>query len=91
MSESLDQFAVARERRRAEWTERLDRFARKAAPQTRPFAEALVSIVQPPVGARVLDVATGTGLVAVEAALACRIGWRRSGHRFLAGLGALRP
>lgn len=68
MSESQDQFAVARERRRAEWTERLDRFARKAAPQTRPFAEALVSIVQPPVGARVLDVATGTGLVAVEAA-----------------------
>lgn len=68
MSESQDQFAVARERRRAEWTERLDRFARKAAPQTRPFAEVLVSIVEPPVGARVLDVATGTGLVAVEAA-----------------------
>ncbi|MGH2614971.1 MAG: class I SAM-dependent methyltransferase [Thermomicrobiales bacterium] len=56
------------ERRRAEWTERVERFARDAAPRTRPFAEALVALVPPPVGGRVLDVATGTGLVAVEAA-----------------------
>jgi SAM-dependent methyltransferase len=56
------------ERRRAEWTERVERFAEHAAPRTRPFAEALVSLVPPPLAGRVLDVATGTGLVAVAAA-----------------------
>jgi SAM-dependent methyltransferase len=57
-----------RERRRAEWMERLETYARDAAPKLRPFAEALVELVPPPVAGRVLDVATGTGLVAVEAA-----------------------
>jgi SAM-dependent methyltransferase len=57
------------ERRRAEWTERIERYAKDAAPKTHPFAEALVARLPPAAGARVLDVATGTGLVAVEAAL----------------------
>jgi SAM-dependent methyltransferase len=57
------------ERRRAEWTERIERYAKDAAPKTHPFAEALVARLPPPAGARVLDVATGTGHVAVEAAL----------------------
>ncbi len=56
------------ETRRTEWTARVESFARDAAPRTRPFAAALVALVPPPFGGRVLDVATGTGLVAVEAA-----------------------
>ena len=56
------------ERQREEWTARVESFARDAAPRTRPFAEALVELVPPPRDGRVLDVATGTGLVAVEAA-----------------------
>src|SRR5215207_10571224 len=62
------QVRLASDRRRAEWTERIERYARDAAPRTRPFAEALVAFLPPAVGAHVLDVATGTGLVAVEAA-----------------------
>jgi SAM-dependent methyltransferase len=69
MNSADDQTASASDRRRAEWTERVERYARDAAPRTRPFAVALVDHLPPPVGARVLDVATGTGLVAVEAAL----------------------
>src|SRR5215217_4421345 len=68
MNPAEDQAALASDRRRAEWTERVERYARDAAPRTHPFAEALVGLLPPPVGARVLDVATGTGLVAVEAA-----------------------
>ena len=70
------QVRLASDRRRAEWTERVERYARDAAPRTRPFAEALVAFLPPPVGAQVLDVATGTGLVAVEAAR--RVGPRGS-------------
>jgi SAM-dependent methyltransferase len=70
------QAALASERRRAEWTERVERYARDAAPRTSPFAEALVALLPPTVGAHVLDVATGTGLVAVEAAR--RVGPRGS-------------
>jgi SAM-dependent methyltransferase len=55
-------------RRRAEWCERVEAYAREAVPKNRPFAVALVERVAPPVGARVLDVATGPGVVAVEAA-----------------------
>jgi SAM-dependent methyltransferase len=62
------QAAQASDRRRAEWTERIERYARDAAPRTQPFAVALIELLPPPVGARVLDVATGTGLVAAEAA-----------------------
>ena len=57
-----------RETQRAEWTARVESFARDAAPRTRPFAEALVELLPPPRGGRVLDVATGTGIVAAEAA-----------------------
>ncbi len=60
------------EQRRAEWVQRIEAYARDAAPKTRPYAEALVALVAPKPGARVLDVATGSGVVAVEAAL--RIG-----------------
>ena len=56
------------ETRRTEWTARVESFARDAAPRTKPFAVALVELEPPPLGGRVLDVATGTGLVAVEAA-----------------------
>lgn len=62
------QVVVPSERRRAEWTERVDSFATNAASRSRIFAEALVAFVAPPAGARVLDVATGSGVVAIEAA-----------------------
>jgi SAM-dependent methyltransferase len=52
----------------AEWSARVESFARDAASRTRPFAAALVDLVPPPRDGHVLDVATGTGLVAVEAA-----------------------
>jgi ubiquinone/menaquinone biosynthesis C-methylase UbiE len=45
----------------------VESFARDAAPRTRPFAAALVDLA-PPRNGPVLDVATGTLLVAVEAA-----------------------
>ncbi len=76
MNPTDDQATLVSDRRRAEWAERLERYARDAAPRTRPFAEALVAFLPPPVGAQVLDVATGTGLVAVEAAR--RVGPRGS-------------
>ena len=50
------------------WADRVEGFARDAAPRSRPFAAALVDIVPPPHGGNVLDVATGPGGVAVEAA-----------------------
>jgi SAM-dependent methyltransferase len=59
---------MTNERRQAEWVERVEYYAREAVDKTRPFAEALVALVDPPAGARVLDVATGPGVVAVEAA-----------------------
>jgi SAM-dependent methyltransferase len=76
MNRADDQAALASERRCAEWTERVERYARDAAPRTYPFAEALVALLSPAVGTHVLDVATGTGLVAVEAAR--RVGPRGS-------------
>jgi len=76
MHEGSSDTAQKSEQRHAEWTARVESFARDAAPRTRPFAEALVEFVPPPVGGHVLDVATGTGLVAIEAAK--RIGPRGS-------------
>jgi ubiquinone/menaquinone biosynthesis C-methylase UbiE len=76
MNRANDQVMLASKRRRAEWTERVERYARDASPRTYPFAEALVALLPPPVGAQVLDVATGTGHVAVEAAR--RVGPRGS-------------
>ena len=46
----------------------MERYAQRSAPRLRPFAAALVNLLPPPAGGRILDVATGTGLVAVEAA-----------------------
>ena len=63
-----DRDAAAREQRRTEWTARVESYAREAVGLNRPFAEALVSLVAPQEGARVLDVATGPGVAAVEAA-----------------------
>ena len=68
MSERVDQTTSASERRRVEWSERMERYAQRAAPRLRSFAAAMVALLPPPVEGRVLDVATGTGLVAVEAA-----------------------
>jgi SAM-dependent methyltransferase len=58
----------ASEQRRAEWAEHVEYYAREAVVHTRPFAEALVALVAPPPGARVLDVASGPGVAAVAAA-----------------------
>ena len=68
MPDRQDQTASVSERRRAEWSERVERYAERSAPKLRSFAAATVALSPPPVGGRVLDVATGTGLVAVEAA-----------------------
>ena len=59
---------MASERRRLEWTERMERYALRAVPRLKPFAAAMVTLLPPPHAGRILDVATGTGLVAVEAA-----------------------
>ena len=59
---------VASEQRRTEWSQRVETYAREAAGKNLPFATALVDLVAPPAGARVLDIATGPGVVAVEAA-----------------------
>src|SRR5947199_9983710 len=67
---------TASERMQRQWAERLDRYVREAVPRGRPFAIALVDLVPPPLAGRVLDVATGPGTVAVEAAT--RIGPRGS-------------
>jgi SAM-dependent methyltransferase len=57
-----------RERQRSEWAARAESYARRAAGVNAPFAQVLVATVAPATGARVLDVATGPGIVAVEAA-----------------------
>ena len=68
MSDRVNQAKMASERRLLEWTERMERYALRAAPRLKPFAGAMVTLLPPPLGGRILDVATGTGLVAVEAA-----------------------
>lgn len=50
------------------WATRTASFARDGAPKTQHFAAALVDLVSPQPGAHVLDIATGTGVVAIEAA-----------------------
>jgi SAM-dependent methyltransferase len=68
MPDHIDQTTPVSERRRAEWSERMERYAQRSAPKLRSFAAATVALLPPPIRGRVLDVATGTGLVAVEAA-----------------------
>lgn len=60
--------ASKRDQQRVAWTERVESYAREAAAKNRQFAEALVELAAPYVGDHVLDVATGPGIVAVEAA-----------------------
>lgn len=50
------------------WAARVQSFARDGAPVSQRYAAALVEEVAPAAGARVLDVACGTGVVAVAAA-----------------------
>jgi SAM-dependent methyltransferase len=50
------------------WATRTASFARDGAPKTQYYAAALVDLVAPAPGAQVLDIATGTGVVAIEAA-----------------------
>ena len=50
------------------WATRVASFARDGAPKSRHYAAALVDLVAPGKGAQVLDIATGTGVVAVAAA-----------------------
>src|SRR5688572_28567613 len=68
MADPQGQTTSASERQCTERADRIERYARDAAPRTHAFAETLVALLEPPDGARLLDVATGTGLVAVEAA-----------------------
>lgn len=65
-----DRGDVVREGQRRDWTARHRHYAARAAPRNRPFAEALVAAVRPVAGERVLDVATGPGIVALAAARA---------------------
>lgn len=59
---------IASEQQRAAWTERVESYAREAATKNLPFAAALVEMAAPQPGDRVVDVATGPGIVAVEVA-----------------------
>jgi SAM-dependent methyltransferase len=65
-----DRDEAIRERMRRDWGGRSRFYADHAAPRNRPFAEILVGLVRPAPGERVLDVATGSGVVAIEAARA---------------------
>jgi len=61
-----------RDRMAAEWADRAVSYAAHAVPKNRPFARRLVQLVQPTAGERVLDIASGPGVVAIEAATALR-------------------
>jgi|SRR5579884_855530 len=65
MAERADE---VRGRMREMWGARARSFAEHAAPQTSKYAEVLVGAVAPRPGERVLDVACGSGVVAVRAA-----------------------
>lgn len=58
---------ATRTRAAAEWTARAEQYAAYAVPKNRPFARRLVELACPRPGDRVLDVATGPGVVAIEA------------------------
>ncbi len=59
-----------RDATRNAWTARAAAYAEYAVPKNRPFARRLIELLAPNPGERVLDVATGPGVVAVEAARA---------------------
>jgi SAM-dependent methyltransferase len=50
------------------WASRAAGYARDGAPKTQHYAALLVDLVAPGKGAQVLDIATGTGVVAIKAA-----------------------
>jgi SAM-dependent methyltransferase len=63
-----DQEASIRDGVRRAWASRARGYAERAAPSTALFARRLVGMIQPQPGERVLDVATGPGVVALAAA-----------------------
>jgi SAM-dependent methyltransferase len=64
----IDQAAAIRDSMRRTWAGRARGYAERVAPSTALSARRLVGIVQPEPGGRVLDVATGPGVVALAAA-----------------------
>jgi SAM-dependent methyltransferase len=54
----------------AEWADRAASYASYAVPKNRPFARRLVRLMGPTAGERVIDIATGPGVVAIEVAAA---------------------
>jgi ubiquinone/menaquinone biosynthesis C-methylase UbiE len=65
---SQQRAAFVREAMRKSWAARMRHYDRHAAPNTARFAAVLLDLVRPQPGERVLDVATGSGVVAVAAA-----------------------
>ncbi|HEX5499500.1 MAG TPA: hypothetical protein VFX03_09745, partial [Thermomicrobiales bacterium] len=67
--ETTDNDAV-RTRMQTDWAKRAQAYADYAVAKNRPYARRLVALVAPRAGERVIDVAAGPGVVAVEAARA---------------------
>lgn len=65
-----DRAGRIRETMRRSWGERTREYARTAGPNTSAYAALLIGMVQPRPGERVIDVATGPGVVALAAAQA---------------------
>lgn len=68
MNGSPDPATTRADAAREMWAARVSRYARDGAPQTQRFAAALLDLTAPVAGEAVLDIATGTGVVAVGAA-----------------------
>ncbi len=68
MSGNEDRAGFVRESMRKSWAARRKSYAECAAPNTARYGEVLLDLVAPKPGERVLDVATGSGVVAVAAA-----------------------
>jgi ubiquinone/menaquinone biosynthesis C-methylase UbiE len=61
---------AAHTKMQTDWAKRAQAYADYAVAKNRPYARRLVSLVAPRPGERVLDIASGPGVVAVEAARA---------------------
>ncbi|MBI3969753.1 MAG: methyltransferase domain-containing protein [Chloroflexi bacterium] len=68
MPTTTDRAAFIRESMRRSWSTRTRAYTEDAAPNTAEFARRLLSLQPPRPGERVLDVATGPGVVSVAAA-----------------------